>query len=315
MPLAYHPDLTAPMAVIKAVTDNLPPLPPGDWKALRAGTEQFQVSTGAEGSLPDDVLWTDYSVTVSDGASLLLRWITRRGSAPGSAILYLHGGGMIMGDVEQATPLVAGYVHDSGVPFLAVDFRNAPEVPGATLAEDAFAGLGWLVRHAGELGVDSARIVVMGESGGGGIAAGTAILARERGVSLAAQILVAPMLDDRTTEPDPQLAALVTWNYDANQAAWSAVLGDRIGGPDVPATVAPARLVDATGLAPAYIDVGTVDIFRDEDIAYAVKLLGAGVPVELHLYPGAPHGFEGLQPTSELVALAKRNRIAAILSV
>ncbi|MFF5966452.1 alpha/beta hydrolase [Streptomyces collinus] len=312
MPLAYHPDFVAPMNAVKAITENLPPLPRGDWKALRAGTEQLQLHGTATAAVFDDVTCTDHFVTTADGASIKLRWITRRHSVPGSAVVYLHGGGMIMGDVEACTPLVAGYVHDTGVPFLAVDFRNAPEVPGTTLAEDAFAGLEWLLDHADELGVNPARVAVMGESGGGGIAAGTAILARDRGVALAAQILVAPMLDDRATEPDPQLSPLATWNYEANHAAWSAVLGDQLGAVDVPPTVAPARLTDATGLAPAYIDVGTVDIFRDEDIAYAVKLLRAGTPVELHLYPGATHGFEGLAPESSLVALAQQNRAAAI---
>jgi acetyl esterase/lipase len=146
---------------------------------------------------------------------------------------------MIMGSVAGYDRLVAGYVADSGVPFLSVDYRVAPEHPHPAPVEDAYAGLAWLLEHADELGVDPTRVAVMGDSGGGGLAAGVALLARDRGLALARQVLVYPMLDDRTTVPDPELVPFAAWSYDDNYTGWHALLGDTVGGPDVPATAAP----------------------------------------------------------------------------
>lgn len=235
--------------------------------------------------------WT----TTADGVPLRMRWFTRDGAAPGSAVVHLHGGGMIAGSADLYEPLVRTHVEWTGVPFLAVDYRLAPEAAIGTPARDGFAGLRWLREHAPELGVDPARIAVMGDSAGGGIAAATAILARDAGVPIARQLLIYPMLDDRNLIPDRHLTAKPTiFSYDFNLTAWRAVLGRDLGTGAVPAIAAPARNDDFADLAPAYIEVGELDIFRDEDVNYARRLWAAGVSAELHVHPGLPHAFDVL---------------------
>jgi acetyl esterase/lipase len=256
-----------------------------------------------------------YSATAADGTEVPMRWYTRNGVRTGSAVVYLHGGGMICGTLENYDRLVRHYVQLTGVPFLAVGYRLAPEFPGTTPAEDAFAGVTWLFDHAAELGVDQARIALMGDSGGGGVGAGAAILARDHGVRLAKQILIFPMLDDRNTVPDPTLAPTATWSYDNNFTGWHALLGDDLGKPSVSPVAAPARLDDFTGLAPAYIEVGELDIFRDESIDYARNLQRAGISCELHVHPGAPHGHDWLNPNASVSKRAVVDRVRIITAV
>ena len=254
----------------------------------------------------------DYELARDGGDEIALRWYVPDETDRGSAVVYLHGGGMICGSVDLYEPVVAAYVAASGVPMLAVDYRVAPEHPHPTPVEDCFAALGWLREHAAELGTDPERIAVMGDSGGGGLAAGVALLARDRGTPLARQILVYPMLDDRNTTPDPELVPFAAWTYDSNRIGWTALLGESTGGGDVPSYAAPAREQDLAGLAPSYIEVGELDIFRDEDIDYARRLAAAGVSVELHVHPGAPHGFDRIAPDSGLVRRAMADRLRVL---
>jgi acetyl esterase/lipase len=263
------------------------------------------------------VTTTSFFTPVSDGGGEIeLRWYTTTSAAPGPAVVYAHGGGMIGGSLDLYDKVVSWYVAQTGVPFLSVDYRLAPEATSSTsLAEDVFTGLTWLTAHAAGLGADPARIAVMGDSGGGGPTAGAAILARERNVPLARQILVYPMLDDRNTAPGAIPAEVITWTYDNNYTGWYALLGDEIGGDKVSPVAAPGRLTDFTGLAPAYIDVGDLDIFRDESIAYAAGLAKAGVPVELHVHPGAPHGFERFVPDAGVARRAMADRVRAVTAI
>jgi acetyl esterase/lipase len=255
------------------------------------------------------------TVTASDGATLDAVWVTKDGHAPGSAAVYLHGGGMVCGSVATYLPFVRRYVERSGVPMLAVDYRLSPEHPHPTPVEDCFAGLQWLHANAGDLGVDPRRIAVMGDSAGGGLAAGVALIARDRGLALAKQILVFPMLDDRTTVSDPELVDFAGWTYENNEMGWRALLGDAIGTAEVSPYAAPARATDLAGLAPAYLDVGELDIFRDENVEYCRRLGLAGVPVELHVHPGVPHGFDMVSADAQVTqrALADRCRTLANL--
>lgn len=152
----------------------------------------------------------------------------------------------------------------------------------------------------------------MGDSAGGGLAAGVALLARDRGgPALARQILIYPMLDDRTTTPDPALTPFAFWTYDDNITGWGALLGDAAGGAEVSPYAAPARVADVVGLPTTYIEVGELDIFRDEDIEYARRLGAAGISTELHVHTGAPHGFDGFAPSTDVVrrAVADRHRV------
>jgi acetyl esterase/lipase len=220
---------------------------------------------------------------------------------------------MLGGSVDLYDEGVSWYVAQSGVPFLSVDLRLAPEAPTSTaMAEDSFSALMWLRDHAAELGVDPERIAVMGDSGGGGPTAGAAILARDREVPVAMQILVYPMLDDRNTTPGGIPDELLTWGYDSNYTGWVTLLGEEIGTDTVSPISAPARLIDFAGLAPAYIDVGDLDIFRNESIAYGAGLAAAGIPVELHVHLGAPHGFERFVPDAGVAQRAMADRARAI---
>lgn len=196
------------------------------------------------------------------------------------------------------------------------DYRVAPEFPHPTPVEDCYAALKWLYSQAQKLGIDKTRIAVMGLSAGGGLAAGVALMARDRGLSppLAKQILLEPMLDDRNTTTDEDLMPLVTWSWDDNWTGWNALLGDEAGRSEVSEYAAPIRAKDASGLAPAYIDVGSADIFAAEDEAYATKLRNSGVKVDWHLYQGVPHGFELRGTGSKVLADAIALRRAAMQS-
>jgi acetyl esterase/lipase len=205
---------------------------------------------------------------------------------------------------------VRDYVAKSGVPMLMVDYRIAPEHPHPVPVEDCYAALRWLADNAPTLGVDPGRIAVIGDSAGGGLAAGVSLLARDRGgPSIAQQLLIYPMLDDRPHRVDPQLAPFLTWSYDDNVTGWTALLGESVGGDAVSPYAAPARATDLTNLPATYLDVGDLDIFRDEDIVFARRLSDAGVPTELHLHPGCPHAFEALARNADVSQRAIADRI------
>ncbi len=311
------PELVPVMTALaeRAAAAGEPAPPRGDWKALRQAGEAGQAYPASLVPPFAKVRTSTHYATAPDGTAIELRHYAKPGSAPGSAVLYAHGGGMIMGSLDLYDEVISWYVDQTGVPFVSVGYRRAPEATATMLAEDVFAALTWLVGHAADLAADPGRIAVMGDSGGGGLAAGAAILARDRGVALARQILVYPMLDDRNQTPDPALAPYLTWSYDDNFTAWSAVLGEDLGTPAVSPIAAPARLADHRGLAPAYLDVGDLDIFRNEDLSYGRSLALAGVPVEFHLHPGAPHGWERFAPYagSARRALADRARVISAL--
>jgi acetyl esterase/lipase len=212
--------------------------------------------------------------------------------SPAAALYWVHGGGMILGSIAMNDDSCAAIADKLKILVASVEYRLAPEYPYPAPMEDCYAGLRWFARAAAGLGVDPARIAIGGASAGGGLAAGLGLLARDRGeVAVAFQLLVYPMLDDRNITPsshavvDPKV-----WNRDANTVGWNAYLAGRAGADDVPVYAAPARATELAGLPPTYINVGDLDLFVDEDIAYAQALMRAGVPVELHVYPGAFHG-------------------------
>ena len=294
------------------------PRPPrGDWQAVRRATSAGLAYMATLTPASPGVRTASFTTPASDGdGEIELRWYTTAGTAPGSVVVYAHGGGMIGGSLDLYDKVVSWYVSQTGVPLLSVGYRLAPEATSSTtLADDVFTGLTWLASQATGLGVDPARIAVMGDSGGGCPAAAAAILARDRDVRLARQILIYPMLDDRNTMPGPIPPGFLTWTYDNNYTGWHALLGDEIGTGKVSPIAAPGRLTDFTGLAPAYIEVGDLDIFRDESIAYAAGLASAGVPVELHVHPGAPHGFERFVPNATVARRAMADRARAITAI
>jgi acetyl esterase/lipase len=293
---------------------RLPVVEPSSEEVTVAGMRAFLAATlplYAELTEPQpDVSFEPRFLVRSDGSTLELRWYTRTGApSSGAAAVYVHGGGMVMGDLEMYDPVVAQYVAHSGTPMLAVGYRLAPENPHPAALDDVVAAVLWLREHADELYVEPSRIALMGDSGGGGIAAGAALACRDRGIPLAAQILVYPMIDDRNREPDPLLVPFAGWPHANNAAAWDAVLGH--GSTDVPAYAAAARATDLTGLPRTYLDTGELDIFRAEILDYAARLTAAGVSTELHVHPGVPHAFEVAAPQLDVSqrALADRYRV------
>ena len=231
---------------------------------------------------------------------------------PGPGILYLHGGGMIFGNrfggVGAYLPLVATH----GAVVVAIDYRLAPEHPDPIPVEDCFAALRWTASNAEELGVDSDRLIVAGQSAGAGLAAGVTLLARARGgPAIAGQVLVSPMLDDRNeTVSARQIDGIGVWDRTSNPTGWTALLGARRGGEDVAETAAPARAADLAGLPPAFISVGSAEVFRDETVAYASRIWAAGGAAELHVWPGGFHGFENFAPAARISTDAAASRDA-----
>lgn len=222
--------------------------------------------------------------------------------APAPALLHIHGGGMIVGDNRFGADRLLDWVIEFGLVVVSVEYRLAPEHPDPAPVEDCYAGLVWTAAHAGELGIDPARLSIIGTSAGGGLAAGVALMARDRGgPPISHQILLCPMLDDRElTALSQELDGEGIWDKASNRTGWTALLGERRGGSDVSPYAAPARAHDLSGLPPAFIDVGSAETFRDEDIEYAMRLSGAGVQVELHLWPGGFHSFPGAAPAARL---------------
>jgi acetyl esterase/lipase len=254
-----------------------------------------------------------HSLTTFDGAQLALSWYTPTETEPtGSAALYLHGGGMIYSLTETGVFydwVARYYVAGTGVAILTVDYRVAPEHPHPTPVEDCYAALTWLHDQADTLGVDRSRVAVIGDSAGGGLAAGVSLMARDRGgPDLALQLLIYPMLDDRTRTPATELNPnYLGWSYEDNATGWRALLDDQTT--QISPYAAPARATDLSGLPPTYVDTGDLDIFRAEDVDYASRLTAAGVPTELHVYPGCPHGFETIAPDAEVSQRATANRM------
>ncbi len=215
-------------------------------------------------------------------------------TTPGPGLLWIHGGGYVIGDAAQDDVLCRRFARELGATVVAVNYRLAHEHPYPVPVEDCYAALSWL---AGLPSVDPDRVAIGGASAGGGLAAALALLTRDRGrIPLAAQLLVYPMLDDRTVErTDLDHPGHRLWNQSSNRFGWRAYLGDADRGVAVP-----ARRTDLAGLPPAWVGVGTLDLFHDEDVAYAQRLRDAGVPCEVMVVEGAFHGFDGIAPKAHV---------------
>lgn len=216
-------------------------------------------------------------------------------AAPRPAVLSLHGGGMCAGTAQLETQPAGRLARELGAVVVSPNYRLAPENPFPAGLDDCMASLRWMVEQAGVLGVDADRIVVYGTSAGGGLAAAVAQCAHDEGISLRAQALISPMLDDRTAlREDLKGRGELTWSPKSNRWAWTAYLGQKPQESSAPEYAAPARRADAAGLAPAWIGVGDLEVFYDENVAYAEKLTSAGVACELVTVPGMYHTAEGL---------------------
>ncbi|GAA3071934.1 alpha/beta hydrolase [Streptosporangium carneum] len=241
-------------------------------------------------------------------AVTVLRPRERAQAAPG--LYSMHGGGLVMGTRHMDTPRLVDLVLEFGFVVVNVEYRLAPENPGAGPAEDCYAGLVWMAGHAEELGFDPDRLIVMGGSAGGCLSAAMALMTRDRkGPALAGQLLLVPMLDDRNeTLSSHQYGTAGVWDRHINVFSWRAVLGDRVGDPDVSPYIVPSRATDLSGLAPAYIELGSAELLRDEAVEYANRIWAAGGEAELHVWNGGFHGFEVFCPDSRLAAYALETR-------
>ncbi len=250
------------------------------------------------------------------GAPPVTLHVYRPGGASGPlpCIYHMHGGGYVLGAAKDFAFMIAPAAAALNCVIVSVDYRLAPETPFPGAIEDCYAGLAWTFEKAGEIGVDAGRIGVMGESAGGGFAAALALMARDRGqYALAFQHLIYPMIDDRTcvtADPNP-VAGEFIWPAANNRFGWSALLGREPGGAEVSPYAAAARAPSVEGLPPSFIATGALDLFVDENIAYATRLTRAGVPTELHLYPGAFHAFD-MAPDARIAQAARRDSRAAL---
>ncbi|MFJ9870602.1 alpha/beta hydrolase [Streptomyces sp. NPDC101165] len=307
-PPPFDPELAAALELIK---DQISPgLAMEEIPAVRqgAGIEllgQFDLTMG--GTFEAE----DRTVPGPEGAPAISLLVCRPTSADPAAplpvIYHVHGGGMVLGDNRAGVDGPLTWARELGAVVVSVEYRLAPEHPHPAPIDDVHAGLLWTAAHAEEIGGDPDRIVIAGASAGGGLAAALALLLRDRqGPPVIGQLLMCPMLDDRNeTVSSHQMAGLGVWDRTANETGWTALLGKRRGGPDVPSHAAPARASDLSGLPPAFLDVGSAETFRDEVVDYASRIWQSGGTAELHVWPGGFHGFDGFAPQAALSQAAQ----------
>lgn len=277
-------------------------LPPDlmDLSDLEVGVERVMSMLGAApAELPDTISVTDHMVAANDGHELLIRiYRPTSGRADSPAMFWIHGGGLVLGSLAMDDAHCADFAEQLDIVVASVEYRLAPAHPYPTPLDDCHAGLSWLFSNAGELGIDADRIALAGGSAGAGLAAGLALRVRDAGgPSPCFQLLRYPMIDDRnTTRSSHSVTDQRVWHRDANLAGWAAYLGDAVGTDGVAPEAAAARATDLSGLPSTMISVGDLDMFLDEDLAYASALISAGVSTELHVYPGCFHGSDAMVP-------------------
>ena len=235
-------------------------------------------------------------------------------SAPTPVLIWLHGGGYVIGNPEQDDGSCAQFVRELGITVVSVDYRVSPKDPIPARLDDAYAAQKWMVSNSKELSIDAKRIAIGGASAGGGLAAALVQLTHDRQeIKLIFQLLTYPMLDDRTVlRANIDDSNNVTWNQKSNRFGWESYLGMKCGAEDVPVYAVPARRVDLSGLPKAWIGVGTLDIFHDEDAAYAERLKACGIECEIDIVTGAFHGFDVFDPQLPIVQDFRKSQIAAL---
>lgn len=258
---------------------------------------------------------TDEIINGPDNQPLSLRiYRPKYSSETLPVLLWIHGGGYILGSIGEDDELCMDFVKIAECVVVSVEYRLAPEHPYPAPIEDCYTALKWIADSADSLNIDSTRIGVAGASAGGGLTAALTLLARDRHYpSLCFQMPLYPMIDDRNNTPSTnEIKEGFVWNQKSNQAGWRMYLGELYGTDDIPSYAAPARETNYSQLPYTYTCVGQLDPFRSETLTYVTKLAEAGVDVEFHLFPGAYHGFEGINPDAELSIRAKNEYILAV---
>lgn len=305
-----HPDLTAALA---ALDNSMIPTDLASIPAMRANNEALLAQMQEVLPHSTSVTTTDHQVPTDDGPEILLR-VYRPVDVDVRlpVVVWIHGGGMIGGSVAVDDWYCEALVDGIGCAVASVEYRLAPEHPHPIPVDDCTAALCWVAANGEALDLDPSRIAVGGASAGGGLAAAVVLRLRDtEGPVIKFQYLMYPMLDDRAVTPSSQaFSNIPTWSREHNANGWRALLGERYQTDSVDAYAAPARATDLSGLPPTLIQVGELDTFRDEDIDYGTRLLQAGVSTELHVYPGAYHGWELFNPTADSTAdvYAERNK-------
>ena len=304
----YDPELAPLIAALPTQTD---------WSDMeQARTQMAEMIAAARAQPdPDGVSYQDRRIPGPEGdPEVCVRVYRPEGAAaPRPSVLYIHGGGFCFGSIETEHPGACGAALAADAVVVSVDYRLAPEHPFPAGIEDCYAALVWMTAAADELGLDPARVAVMGGSAGGGLAAGVALMARDRGgPALCFQLLNIPELDDRLDTPS-MLAFEDTplWNRPNAVQSWRHYLGPAHGG-EVSAYAAPSRAEDLSGLPPAYVSTMEYDPLRDEGLIYAMRLLEHGVSVELHQFPGTFHG-SAMMASAEVSRRANREMMEALV--
>jgi acetyl esterase/lipase len=311
-PVPYDPELEPGLAAFLDLVERIP-LRADTILENRAHFATIVPSLEQQvGDRPVDV--EERTVPGPPGApDITLTIIRPRGGVTAAPAFYaIHGGGMILGNRFFGIDGLVDDVLRFGAVGVSVEYRLAPEHPAPAAVEDCYAGLVWLAEHAAELGADPARIVVTGASAGGGLSAGVALLARDRGgPPLLGQVLLCPMIDDRNaTASARQYDGIGAWDRHNNDTGWDALLGALRGTEEASPYAVPARAKDVSNLPPAYLDVGAAEVFRDEATEYALRIWATGGQAELHVWNGGYHAFAGFSPGAEV----SRAAVAARLS-
>jgi acetyl esterase/lipase len=319
MPLTYDPEFARALATLLPILSSLPTPKVHDIQARR---DRIPALFGSlVESMPDapNISVDIFTVKSYDNAEITVHRIYTKEAPidPTPAYVYVYGGGFIAGSADMFVKPVGLTASATGMQFFLVDYRKAPENPYPAPTEDVYAALKWMTENTAKFNIDPSRIGITGESSGGGIAASVAIMARDRNLSppLAKQVLIYPMLDDRNLSPIAGIEELAFWSAADNITGWTALLGDGVGKRGISPYAAPARVESVDGLPPLYVEVGELDIFKSEIIDYVARFAKANISTEFHLYPGLPHGFDGIAPASSATKRAIENRMRALSNV
>ncbi|NCT92486.1 alpha/beta hydrolase [Cellulomonas sp. APG4] len=242
----------------------------------------------------------DHAVRSFDGVEVTMSVIHRKDRIRTSPLVYyVHGGGMMLGNRWSGADTFLDWIDRYNAVVATIEYRLAPEHAFPTPQEDCYAGLLWLEENAGELGLNVETGLIAGISAGGGLAAAVTLMARDRGgPRVGGQLLLAPMLDDRNDTVSARQYPTGLWNAAENELGWRSLLGDLHGSDAVPAHAAPSRATDLGGLPPAFVEVGSAEVFRDEAVTYAQRIWACGGQAELHVWAGGFHGFQTLSHTA-----------------
>ncbi len=287
---------------------------PIEINALRARSQVMNAHLTKHFGMAPGVTFTDEFANTPAG-QLRLRIYSPKQVTTNTVIYYIHGGGLILSSVPAYDARCAHWATNTGSTVISVDYRLAPEHPYPAPLDDVMAGLVWTSENLDTF--NATKVIIAGDSAGGGLAAGAALRNRdETKINIAGQILIYPMIDDRNLGPDPRFTGrFITWPFEINAFGWNAYLHTQCASDTTSIYAAPARAKNLAGLPRTYIDIGSKDIFLDEDTAYAQALMAAGVNVEAHIWNGAPHGFDYFAPKTRLAQKAWQARFDFVKTV